>query len=199
MADTPDPLARQASKPARWRFSLRGLLLLTLSVAVCLGLGARWGVVGFLWAVVLVVPLWLLRSGPKASIRAMRVLVLYGAASIFTLPMLDWFWIGELPVLALVQLPKTMLASAARYFAVTQLMGPLGVSQGSFSPDWSLARPYALAFAYIVPLVWLLTAVGIRTRFRPPCRAWACVLLVVATIDFALTLALAGGPGLSIY
>jgi hypothetical protein len=37
----------------------------------------------------------------------------------------------------------------------------LGLSRGSFSPDYILARPYALAIAYLIPLSILLVQLGV--------------------------------------
>ena len=79
------------------------------------------------------------------------------------------------------------------------LMGPFGLSRGSFSPDYAMARPYALAIAYLIPLGVLLPVLWVRTRMAPPFGRWTCVLIIIALLDFFLTLVFAGGPGFTIY
>ncbi len=75
----------------------------------------------------------------------------------------------------------------------------LGLSRGSFSPDYILARPYALAIAYLIPLGILLATLWVRKRLAPPYRHWTIALILVAIVDFCFTLTFAGGPGSSIY
>lgn len=57
------------------------------------------------------------------------------AVSTLTLPFANVIWHGELPPLALIQLPKSLLKSAVHetlMFAIESL----GMSRGSFSPDY---------------------------------------------------------------
>ena len=112
---------------------------------------------------------------------------------------LDAVWLGELPLLALVQLPKTLIAGWLRTEVVMPLISTLGFSSGSFSPDFLIARPYALALAYVLLLGPVLILLWISKCMTRPARWWAWVAMVVAAIDFGLTLWLAGGPGLSVY
>ena len=130
----------------------------------------------------------------------LKALSAYLVVSVATLPFLDAIWIGELPVLALVQLPKIGLAERIRTGLVMPAIAALGMSSGSFSPDYLMARPYALAAAYLVALAPVLLLVAWRTRMaRRHVRRWALILLAVAVVDFIATLSLAGGPGFSIY
>lgn len=129
---------------------------------------------------------------------ARRCLIAYFIVSLVTLPFVDAWWIGELPVLALVQVPKTALAGWLRADLVVPLIRLVGLSAGSFSPDYLLARPYALALAYglvVGPASAPWRAGGRRAGGRR--AAW--VLAAVAGADFVATLSLAGGPGLTLY
>ena len=123
----------------------------------------------------------------------------YFAISLLTLPFIDKWWTGRLPMLALIQLPKTALAQWLIRHVAMPTMSILGLSRGSFSPDYLLARPYALAAAYLIPLVLVLLIVWVRTRMSGLLRTWACFLVVLAIIDFLYTLQFAEYHGLTIY
>ena len=182
-----------------WKFSIRQLLAVTAHIAIFLGFTTSLGIPGFSYWLCLFIT-WRLEFGTeRTELRVIQVLVAYGLLSIVTLPLMDTWWIGELPVLALPQAPKTEAASEIRHTMVMHLMGPLGLSRGSFSPDWTLARPYALAVVYLVPLAIWISMITHRTRLRRPHRNWAIAVVVVAIVDYVMTLNFAGGPGLSIY
>ena len=123
----------------------------------------------------------------------------YLLASALTLPFTASIWVGKIPLLALVQLPKVELAHWLIRHAAMPTIRMLGLSRGSFSPDYLLAKPYALAAAYLIPLGILLLIVWMRTRLRRRLLIWAVVLLIVAAIDFCYTLKFAEAPGLTIY
>lgn len=140
------------------------------------------------------------RKGNRdGRIALLKLSVAYLLASIVTLPFLGAWWWSELPVLAVFQAPKILLADWLRTEVVMEVIKALGFSSGSYSPDYSRAGPYALATAYLVPLAGLLALVGWRTRFAPPYRRWTFLLLGLVVVDFALTLVFRSRPGLSIY
>lgn len=114
-----------------------------------------------------------------------------------TLPFVNWLWMGELPVLAVLQLPKLLLAEWLRTDFVMPAIKGLGLSSGAFSPDYTMARPYALVAAYLLPIVVVI--VTVRSRMAAPYRLWSCLLLCAAALDWLLTLKLASSPGLSLY
>jgi hypothetical protein len=140
---------------------------------------------------------WLIDLNSRTLL--LRSLLVYCVLSILTLPFIDSLWLGEIPVIALVQVPKTFFAGWLRTDVVMPLIRTLGLSRGSFSPDYSLARPYALAIAYLLPLAIVFAFVRLRGEAARRYRLWSLALLLAAAIDFCLTLLLAGGPGLSIY
>src|SRR5690349_13927469 len=77
----------------------------------------------------------------------------YCAISCLTLPFISRLWLGELPVLAVIQFPKLAIAGWLRTHVVMEAITFLGFSSGSFSPDYMLARPYALAIVHLIPMV----------------------------------------------
>ena len=123
----------------------------------------------------------------------------YVVVSVLTLPFLDKFWIAEVPLLALVQLPKTSVAGWLRTHVVMPTIQMLGFSRGSFSPDYVIARPYALAITYLVSPGIVIAIVWWRRRLKHPYRRWVIILLIVAALDFLFTLRFGAGPGLAIY
>jgi hypothetical protein len=131
--------------------------------------------------------------------RIMRLMIAYLSLSIVTLPFVDELWFGEMPVLALFQFPKLNAALWLRRHVVMPVIGAIGLSQGSFSPDWSLAGPYALAITYLLPLGLILAIVWWRTRMSPPDGRIALMLAVVCLVDYGFVMAFGRGPGLSIY
>lgn len=141
------------------------------------------------------------RARPRADLGqlTLRAVTVYFVASIATLPFLDSLWMGEVPLLALVQLPKVGLADGLRAQVVMPAISAMGLSRGSLSPDFGLARPYALALAYLLMLGVVFGLLRICKRMSPQARRWACVTLIVAAVDFGMTLWFAGGPGLSVY
>lgn len=123
----------------------------------------------------------------------------YCVLSSLTVPFLNSLWLGELPVLAVIQVPKVGLAQKLLTGVLMPALTALGWSRGSFSPDYIMLRPYALALAYLIGLFFVYTILALRTRLRPPYRRWALILLALAAVDYILTLYFANSRGLSIY
>jgi hypothetical protein len=133
--------------------------------------------------------------------RVIKILMVYYLVSIVTLPALNAIWIGELPLLAVIQLPKTEPAMLLRAHVVMPLIQDLGLSRGSYSPDLTLASPVAMAIVCLVPMLLLLALSLWRRDFcRRHIRLVAGVA-VLAIVDFGWTLmfASARNGGLSIY
>ncbi len=129
----------------------------------------------------------------------LKVLVLYFVVSMGTLPFVNAIWWGELPALAIPQIPKLFVASWLGTDIVMPAIAVLGYSRGSFSPDFVLARPYALALAYLFLVVGLLTAVWLRSPSARKYRRWTCLLIAAAAADYFLTLKFATQPALTLY
>lgn len=129
----------------------------------------------------------------------LRSLIVYCLLCTLTIPFINAIWLGEIPVLALIQLPKIEYADWLRSGHVMQAIRLLGLSSGSASPDRILARPYALAIAYLYPLAILIAVLWMRTRMKQPYRRLTVLLLIAAAIDFAATLMFAHQRFLTIY
>jgi len=126
-------------------------------------------------------------------------MLIYFLLSSLTLPFLNAIWLGELPLLAVPQIPKIQFAHwLARHIGMPMIQS-LGLSRGSFSPDYGLVKPYALIAAYSIPLALLLLITTLRTRLARPLWIWALLLLIAAITDFYLTLHFKDRPGLNLY
>ncbi len=120
--------------------------------------------------------------------------------SCLTLPFIGRVWLGELPVLAVIQLPKIAVAGWLRTHVVMEAITFLGFSRGSFSPDFILARPYALALAYVIALAVIGVISLRRFRFSDERRGLVMVAFVAAAfVDYMFTLMFADGRLLTIY
>lgn len=123
----------------------------------------------------------------------------YFVISSLTLPFLDRVWLGEIALLAVIQLPKVILARWCQDELVIRGMHWAGLSRGSPSPDSIASRPWGLLLAYVLALAPVFACVWFRTGTQPSYRRLAWILAGLAVIDYFLTLLLAGGPGFSIY
>ena len=124
----------------------------------------------------------------------------YCGLSCLTLPFIGKFWLGELPVLATLQLPKIAVAGWLRTHVVMEAIQWLGLSKGSFSPDYILARPYALAIAYVIPMLFIGAIWVWRFRALDRRCGWLTLgVLLAAVTDYVFTLAFANGRSLTIY
>lgn len=129
----------------------------------------------------------------------MKGAIIYLCLSALTLPFITSWWIGEIPPLALVQGPKIIPAAWLRAEIVLNFMVPLGISNGSYSPDSTAARPYALAIVYCVPLLLIMGRALCWRRGSRARKRSALVLLVVALADYGLSLAYLSHDGKTLY
>jgi hypothetical protein len=126
--------------------------------------------------------------------------IAYCCVSCLTLPFINAIWLGELPLLAVIQIPKILFAGWLRTGVVMKVIDVFGLSRGSFSPDYILARPYALAIAYLVPMI-VIGIIALR-RWKPADSRRGLLLagfFVAAIVDYVCTLLFAEGRGLTIY
>lgn len=131
--------------------------------------------------------------------RLLKAIALYFIVSIVTVPFIDELWLGEMPLLALIQLPKTEPAHWLRRHVVMPAIKMLGLSRGSVSPDYGMAGPYALAAAYLLLLGPVLTTAWVRARKTGHRSIWPWILVSAAIIDACCLLRFGRGPGLTIY
>jgi len=136
---------------------------------------------------------------PRSARSLVIALCVYLSVSSLTLPFVGEVWLGELPLLAIIQLPKINFAGWLRVDVVMELMKVAGYSSGSFSPDYGRARTVALVLAYALPLLGLALAVRIVPRIELPSARLMCLLLALSAFDFGLTLHFTRTAGLTLY
>jgi len=130
--------------------------------------------------------------------RMLAALIGYFVLSAATIPFAGRVWLGEIPPLALIQIPIVVPAKWCQNLVLLG-MGSAGLSSGSASPDRIASRPWGLVLVYLLALVPVMVAVWYWTRMRPPYGRLAITLAAVAVVDFFLMVLLAGGPGFSMY
>ncbi|MEX0886939.1 MAG: hypothetical protein WD009_10920, partial [Phycisphaeraceae bacterium] len=136
----------------------------------------------------------------RAAVWLLKGLTLYLGASILTLPFINSLWLGEIPLLALFQVPKLDLAGWFRVDVIMPIIRVLGMSAGSFSPDYIAARPYGLLLAYLLPALAVVGALWVCRATARPTRRWLLVLLAVGVLDYCFVMLFAAGPpGLTIH
>ena len=126
-------------------------------------------------------------------------LTTYFVISIVTIPSVNSIWIGELPVLALIQCPKTVPANSMRYYYAARLAKKLNISKGSFSPDYEFARPFALIIVYAFPLLILMFFYTLFVKDKKGTVKYVLILLFFAVLDCLYTLYFSHTPSLTIY
>lgn len=110
----------------------------------------------------------------------------YCLLSALTLPFAPSVWLGELPVLALLQLPKMAIHDGAQSLLM-QLRTALGWSSGSPSPDMIATQPYAMAMMVTLPALVLLAAAAV-SRSLWSVRRSAVFLAAAASLDAVVSI-----------
>ena len=110
----------------------------------------------------------------------------YYVASAVTLPFANKLWVGEAPILALLQLPKSFLKSVI-HDALLYAVHSLGWSRGSASPDYGMTHPWAMIGMLTIPalLVACVIFVSQSDRKRTPVLV---AVVTCAAIDTIVTL-----------
>lgn len=109
----------------------------------------------------------------------------YFAVSALTLPFANTIWFGDLPPLALTQLPKSFLKSAVHEILMF-VIESVGMSRGSFSPDYIATHDWAMGVMTAAPALLLVAAFLLLRRVS--CRGkLIAIVLISATIDGIVT------------
>lgn len=121
----------------------------------------------------------------QAMLWYLKLFTAYLTLSIVTLPFVGKVWIaGEIPPLAFFQFPKLSFALWLRRDVVMPAVEQLGLSSGSFSPDYLMARPYGLLLAYLLPGLMLLLVLYFCGQLKGSTLKWAIILAATAVVDF---------------
>ena len=123
--------------------------------------------------------------------------ILYTTASILTLPLADDLWLGELPLLAVVQIPKMFLASLIQKGMIA-LLPFLGLATGSISPDRILTHPWALGAALAAPALAVVCLL-LWPRRTLHWRGTLAAILVLTALDAATTFWFDSSSSLSLF
>ena len=110
---------------------------------------------------------------------------IYYAGSALTLPFVNTIWLGEVPPLAVMQLPKSFLKSVVHEILMS-VVNVLGMSQGSFSPDYGATHNWAMGVMTAVPAL-LLSSMFMLLRHVSHRRRLIAMILICATIDAIVT------------
>jgi hypothetical protein len=110
----------------------------------------------------------------------------YYVISALTLPAANKIWLGEIPLLALVQIPKAFLKTMV-HKALMHAMHGLGISYGSFSPDFGATHGWAMLIMLTLPAL-LFATVLMRARGLEHRNRWVGLVLLLAAIDGMVTI-----------
>lgn len=123
----------------------------------------------------------------------------YYVCSSLTLPWSNQFWFGEIPILAIFQLPKAILKSLMQT-QLLSLLHQLGWTYGSASPDYAATHRWALGIAIIAPAVITTVLFCWSSRHKSPWPAigylWGFAMWDAAVtfwFDHSASLKLFGG------
>lgn len=96
--------------------------------------------------------------------------IAYYAFSALSLPFAHRAWFGEVPVLAIFQIPKSIVKSVA-HDLLLYLVHTSGWSRGSASPDYGMTHGWAMLIMVLLPpviigaVLWFLCPTANRRRF----------------------------------
>lgn len=125
--------------------------------------------------------------------------VVYCIVSVVTLPFVGDVWFGEVPLLAFIQIPKLPLAGWMREHIVMDAIKLLGLSKGSFSPDFITARPFGLGLAYSIPIIVVSLSLLIPGCSSSRHRRWALIFFTALMADCVFTHIFASTRSLTLY
>lgn len=129
-------------------------------------------------------------NGNTTAFRWPRFFVTFAATyyllSALTLPFVNKIWLDELPVLAIIQLPKSFLKSVV-HPPLISAMGFLDLSYGSASPDYGATHGWAMAIMVTLP-AFLIVGLLLMPKLLPQRRTLIVAVLVCASIDAVVTL-----------
>jgi hypothetical protein len=133
------------------------------------------------------------------QLTVLKIGMAYCIISIPTLPLMNALWWGEIPLLALIQLPKVAVASWLREHVVMEMIKMLGWSKGSFSPDYIMARPYGLGLTYSIPLILVSLSLLLPGCTAGQHRRWTLIFFAALLVDGVFTYFFASRRSFSLY
>ncbi len=125
------------------RFTIRRLMVAVAAIGVCLALFRVHFVLG-MTAAGLCALAFSQPSEARFYLVLLKCLIGYGLVCMATIPFMNRFWLGEIPVLALIPLPKITFADWLRTGVVMEAIKALGLSRGRSLPTtpWHGPMPW---------------------------------------------------------
>ena len=121
----------------------------------------------------------------------------YYGISAMTLPFANVVWLGEIPPLAILQLPKSFTKFVIQRFLL-YAVNVLGLSRGSASPDHIATHGWAMVIMAAAPALLLVAVFAFLRRERRRNRLIAAVL-IFASIDAIVTIWFDSSSRLKLY
>jgi hypothetical protein len=109
----------------------------------------------------------------------------YFLVSALTLPFVNKLWFGEIPPLAIVQLPKSFFKSIVHQVLMS-MVNSFGLSRGSFSPDYIATHGWAMIATVSVPALFVIMVFSLMRSL--PRRRLIGAILICAALDAVVTL-----------
>ena len=110
----------------------------------------------------------------------------YYGISAMTLPFTNAVWCGEVPLLAILQIPKSFIKFVIQDFLL-HAVNVLDLSQGSASPDYIATHGWAMVIMAAAPALLLVAVFAFLRHDRMRNRLIA-VVLIFASIDAIVTI-----------
>jgi len=129
---------------------------------------------------------------------ACRCVCAYYLVSALTLPFVNKVWLGEAPLLALIQMPKSFIKSVVQYECLLPFIHWAGWSRGSASPDYIMTQDWAMGIMVSVPAICFLILLLLVRPFPHHWRLIAAVI-ICALLDGIVTLWFDSTSSLKIY
>ncbi|MCH9655972.1 MAG: hypothetical protein K0U86_08500 [Planctomycetes bacterium] len=122
----------------------------------------------------------------------------YYLLSALTLPFVNKVWLGEAPLLALIQVPKSFIKSVVQHECVLPFIHWAGWSRGSASPDYAMTQGWAMGIMVSVPAVCILILLLLVRPFPHHWR-WIAAVILCAILDGIVTLWFDSSSSLKLY
>ena len=121
----------------------------------------------------------------------------YYGISAMTLPFTNAVWFGEIPPLAIFQIPKSFIKSVIQD-VLLYAVNVLGLSHGSASPDYIATHGWAMVIMAAAPALLLVAVFAFLRHDRMRNRLIA-VVLIFASIDAIVIIWFDSSSSLKLY
>jgi len=120
----------------------------------------------------------------------------YYAMSALTLPFVNRLWLGEIPLLAIFQLPKSFLKSIIQKILLSMIHF-FGLSHGSTSPDYAATHGWAMIATVTLPALFVIAVFSLMRSSAH--RHLLAAILICTGLDAVVTLWFDSASNLKLY